>query len=71
MPTSTTGTVPTSLAQDITCEQAPDWVIRRRKNILAERAESGLGRKKMAWEPIDILLIPPIHDTRIWHIADC
>ena len=34
---------------------------------LAGRAESGLVRRESAGEPVDILLMPPFHDTSSWY----
>ena len=39
----------------------------KRLNERAKQAERGLGENNMAGEPVHFVLMPSIHDIRLWH----
>lgn len=58
------------LAIYIACEQAPGWVLGRASRVWSRASvvsRERSGEEREAREPVDILLMPPFHDTRIWY----
>ena len=57
---------------NIPCQQSPKWSGVKRKSM-SEISQAWL----QAWEPVDFVLMLPIHDTRFWchdligQVADC